>query len=81
MGNLFKDLSVDIKQDYLNVDNTVAISSEGSIFKVGDTVYHEGSEIVGEVGIIEKLYWDKDTCDVMAKTDKGIGRISFLYTK
>ena len=45
------DLEIEFKQDYLNLDETVAISAEGTIFKIGDTVKHEGAN-ENEIAII-----------------------------
>lgn len=74
-----EEIEIEFKQDYLNLDETVAISSEGTIFKVGDTVKHEGSEDKDETSIILKFSKDMDSYDVIAHTDKGVGRISFMY--
>ncbi len=71
---------VEFKQDYINIDQNVAISSEGTVFKIGDKVFHEGDS-GDNIGIIEKFIINKITNDVMAYTTEGIGRISFLYHK
>jgi len=73
-----EDLAVEFKQDYLNIDRTVAISAEGVIFKVGDTVKHEGVKHE-ETAVILNFTVNLDSFDVIANTDKGTGRISFLY--
>lgn len=77
--DIFKGLPVEFKQDYLNIGDTVAISSEGELFRIGDSVCHEGSEIQGEEATITHFYRDIDSHDVMARTTKGFGRISFMY--
>ena len=72
------DIDVEFRQDYLNIAKDTAISSEGVIFKIGDTVGHEGAE-EGEVAIISGFIIDKDSYDIIADTSKGFGRISFMY--
>jgi len=70
---------VEFRQDYINLDNTAALSAEGVFFKIGDKVCHEGSNRKGETSIIIKFTLDTETRDVKAHTDKGWGRISFMY--
>ena len=77
--DIFKGLPTEFKQDYLNIGDTVAISSEGELFKIGDSVCHEGSENVGEEATITHFYRDTDSHDVIAHTTRGFGRISFMY--
>ena len=72
----FSTLPVELRQDYLNIDNSVAISSEGIIFKVGDTVGHEGADTIG---LISSFYRDEESFDIIARTNQGHGRISFMY--
>ena len=72
-------MKTEFKQDYLNLDHTVAISAEGMIFKVGDVVKHEGSEDKKETAIISKFTTNLKTFDVIAHTERGHGRISFMY--
>ena len=50
------NLDTEFKQDYLNLDETVAISAEGTIFKVGDVVKHDGSENKDETSFTRKTY-------------------------
>lgn len=69
----------ELKEDFINLDKTRAISAEGDIFKIGDKVCHEGSEVKEEVGVIISFSVNTDTNDVIAFTDKGSGRISFMY--
>jgi hypothetical protein len=70
-------LDIEFKQDYLNVPQTVAISSEGVIFMIGDVVKHDDDK--KETAVITKFTVDTETIDVIAHTTKGIARISFLY--
>lgn len=77
--DIFKDVAVEFKQDYLNLNQDTAISAEGEIFKVGDTVCHEGSENVGETATITSFSADMESYDVIAHTTRGRGRISFMY--
>lgn len=71
------DRTFDFRQDFINTSNTVVISAEGTLFKIGDTVCHEGSEIEGETAIIESFSTSVE--DITATTSKGKARISFLY--
>lgn len=73
------NIDIEFKQDYINIDKKVAISSEGIIFKEGDTVCHDGSEIEGETAIIHSFALDYESFDVIANTTRGSARISFLY--
>lgn len=72
------DLEIEFKQDYLNLDETIAISAEGTIFKIGDTVKHEGAN-ENETAIITHFSKDLKSYDVIAHTSRGFGRISFMY--
>jgi len=72
-------LETEFKQDYLNLDETVAISAEGTIFKIGDIVKHDGSENKEETAIISHFSKDLKSYDVIAHTNRGFGRISFIY--
>jgi hypothetical protein len=72
-------LDTEFKQDYLNLDGTVAISAEGVIFKVGDVVHHTGTENKRETATISKFTKDLKSYDVLAHTERGFGRISFMY--
>jgi hypothetical protein len=75
---LFEKVAVEFRQDYLNLNHMVAISAEGTIFKVGDEVGHDGSED-GEMAVITHFSVDHKSWDVIAHTSKGWGRISFMY--
>lgn len=72
----FSKIDIDFKQDYLNIDKSVAISCNGDIFKIGDNVGHEGAE---NEAIINSFYIDQESFDVVARTTKGHGRIAFMY--
>lgn len=72
------DIDVEFRQDYLNISKDTAISSEGVIFKIGDTVGHEGAE-EGEVASITGFRIDTESYDIIADTSRGFGRISFMY--
>lgn len=74
-----ENLETEFKQDYLNIDKTVAISAEGIIFKIGDVVKHESSENKKDSGTISKFTVDLESYDVLAHTERGYGRISFMY--
>lgn len=69
---------VHYRRDYLSVDKQVAISSEGMLFKVGDIVGHDGDEL-NETSAITEFSLNEETMDVMAHSEKGVGRISFLH--
>ena len=73
------NLETEFKQDYINIDNTTAISAEGVIFKVGDSVGHEGTKDKTDRAIITHFSIDFESFDVIAHTEKGFGRISFMY--
>lgn len=73
----FSSLPVDLRQDYLNIDGSIAISAEGMIFKVGDTVAHQGGG--DSLGIISSFYKDEKSFDIIARTSQGHGRIAFMY--
>jgi len=75
----FEKLDVEFRYDFLNIDQNVAISAEGVIFKVGDVVCHGGSPIDGETATISKFTINHDSIDVIAHTERGEGRICFLY--
>ena len=68
------------RKDYISVDKLTAISAEGEIFHVGDTVYHEG-DIENKPGIIQKFELDVEDNSILAFTEHGSGHISFLYYK
>ena len=72
------ELEVCFKQDYLSIDKEYALSAEGTFFKVGDIVYHEGKN-ESETAIINSFSIDEESYDIIAHTDKGYARISFLY--
>ena len=72
------NLDIEFKQDYLSLDETVAISAEGTIFKVGDIVKHEGVD-EKETATISHFSKDFKSYDVIAHTNRGFGRISFMY--
>lgn len=73
------NISIDFKQDYININKTVAISAHGIIFKIGDIVCHEGSEIEGETAKIESFSINEETQDIIAHTTKGTARICFIF--
>lgn len=72
----FTDIKIEFKQDYLNIDKSIAISCNGNIFKIGDVVGHEGSDKVAQ---IESFYINEESYDIMANTTEGFGRIAFMY--
>ncbi len=74
------ELELKNRKDYLSVDRTTAISSEGDVFNVGDEVKHEGDN-ENKVGTISSFSLNHETMDVIAHTEHGHGRISFLYHK
>jgi hypothetical protein len=67
----FNNIEVDFKQDYLNLNKTVAISAEGYIFKIGDIVGHDGSTDKSETATIFKFSVNLDSFDVIAHTERG----------
>ena len=75
----FEKIDSELRQDYLGLNKNVAISSEGVAFKIGDEVCHDGSDINGEKSIITSFTVDENSMDIVAHTEKGYGRISFLY--
>ncbi len=68
----------ELKEDFINLTKTKAISAEGNLFSIGDTVNHEDEE-APKKGIISSFEINKETNDVIAVTQHGKGRISFLY--
>ena len=76
---LLENVDLEFRRDYLSLDCTVAISAEGSIFKIGDEVCHEGSAMDGETATITKFTVDMESMDIQAHTEKGCGRICFMY--
>ena len=73
------NLETEFKQDYLNLDESIAISAEGVIFKIGDKVKHEGAESEDETATISHFSKDLKSYDVIAHTERGFGRICFMY--
>lgn len=65
------------RKDYLSVDGLTAISSEGEIFHVGDVVKHESEN--SDTAKISKFFLNEETMDIIAQTNLGAARISFLY--
>jgi hypothetical protein len=68
------------RRDFMSIDKTVVLSAEGAFFHVGDTVYHEGAP-EDESATINSFFINEESMDIIARTTKGEGRISFLYTK
>jgi hypothetical protein len=68
----------DLKEDFINLTKTKAISAEGNLFVIGDVVNHE-DEKAPKNGVITRFTINEDTNDVIAHTQHGQGRISFLY--
>lgn len=69
------------RQDYLSVDETTAISSNGEIFHIGDVVKHEDNAVADQEATIISFSLNKETMDVIAQTERGTARISFIYKK
>ena len=69
----------DYRQNFLNWNLTVAINSYGELFKIGDVVCHEGSEIENETATIKRFEIDAESEEVKAYTDKGHAHIDFFY--
>lgn len=69
--------NVDDRQDYLSIDKKTAISAEGLILRVGETVYHDGTD--NESATINEFSIDEESYDIIAHTNLGTARISFLY--
>jgi len=36
-----KERAQDLKQNFISVDNKIAINSDGDFFRIGDKVHHE----------------------------------------
>jgi hypothetical protein len=72
------ELKLKNRKDFLSVDKLTAISSEGEVFNVTDKVKHSGDK-EDKVGIINKFTLNHKTMDVIAHTQHGEARISFLY--
>ena len=75
----FSNEQVDFRQDYFNIAKNVAISAEGVIFKIGDVVGHSGSENKEDRATITHFTVDEESVDIIAHTERGFGRISFMY--
>lgn len=71
-------LEVKNRKDFLSVDKLTAISSEGEIFNIGDKVKHTGDD-ENRIGVIDKFSLNTESMDVIAHTEHGSARISFLY--
>lgn len=69
--------NINDRQDYISIDKKTAISAEGEIFKVGNKVTHDGADF-NEVAIINKFSINKKSYDIIAHTNLGTARISFL---
>lgn len=73
----FQQFELKNRKDFLSVDKQTAISSEGMFFNIDDKVKHESA---GEqVATIESFSLNEETMDVIAQTNLGTARISFLY--
>jgi hypothetical protein len=68
----------DLKEDFINLTKTKAISAEGNLFVIGDVVNHE-DEKAPKNGKIAGFTINEDTYDVIAHTQHGEARISFLH--
>lgn len=64
------------RKDFISVDRLTAISSRGDILNVGDTVKHDSEG--DDTAVIESFHPDVATNDVMAQTNLGRARISYL---
>jgi hypothetical protein len=71
------NLTGEYRRDFISVCRTMAISSHGYIFKIGDEVYHDGDD-EKRIATITKFYVDEVGLDVFAESVLGLGRISFL---
>lgn len=78
MNNRNIELDLEFRKDFLSVDGQTAISSHGSIFTVGDIVGHEGASDK-ERAEIKSFTLNTETMDVIAHTERGEGRIVYLY--
>jgi hypothetical protein len=65
------------RKDFLSVDQKTAISAEGEIFEVGDSVKHESQG--DEIAEIKSFRLNVDSMDVVAQTNLGEARICFIY--
>lgn len=72
------ELPIEYRQDFLSVDKKVAIAADGTIYSIGDKVMHEGDD-ERKVGTISEFGINEKTSDVIAYTEHGSGRITFLY--
>lgn len=68
---------IDLRQNFLGADKTVAINSYGEYFKVGDEVSHDGAPN-DETAIIESFEFDEETVEVKANTTRGHCHIDFI---
>jgi len=66
------------RRDFISADGQAALSAEGEYFFIGDEVGHEGAH-KDERALIQSFRVDKESMDVIADTDKGFGRISYMY--
>jgi len=63
------------KQNFISVDNTIAINSDGGLFHIGDEVEHDGSK--NEIAIIQKFEVLPDD-EIKVYTTKGHCHLDFL---
>jgi hypothetical protein len=61
--------------NFLNTDKTIAISSYGDAFQVGEDVGHEAND---EVATIESFSFDIDSNEVLVQTNLGSAHLDFL---
>lgn len=69
--------NINHRKDYLSVDKLTAISAEGELFEVGDSV--ETDEPENGTATISHFTLDEESCDVKAHTEKGWNHICFIY--
>lgn len=72
------NIEIEFRQDYININHTIAISAEGVVFKIGDIVGHEGAKKT-ETATIVMFSIHHGSNDIIAHTNRGYGRISFIF--
>lgn len=69
---------LELRQNFISVDSTIARDSYGSYFKIGDEVGHEGSN---DFATILSFEIDKESQEVKVNTSKGHCHLDFIFLK
>lgn len=75
LGEEVHERPLHLRQNFLSVDESVALNSYGEYFKAGDRVVHEGAK--GEARIVS-FELHKEYNEIKAHTTKGWCHIDFI---